>query len=48
MKLMQNSPKKLSLVFAGDGQFENVKITAVSREDEISRVEKMEQLSITD
>jgi hypothetical protein len=40
--------KKLTSAFANnDGHFEDVKITAISREDEISRVEKLEELSIS-
>ncbi|ELI5720930.1 hypothetical protein RRK67_004057 [Vibrio fluvialis] len=36
-------PKKLTKAFAENGQFEDAEITAISREDEISRVEELEQ-----
>lgn len=35
-------PSKLTAAFAEGGKFEDVKITAMSREDEITRVEKLE------
>jgi len=36
-------PSKLTSAFASGGQFEDVQITAMSREDEITRVEKLEE-----
>jgi hypothetical protein len=36
-------PKKLTKAFAENVQFEDVEITAISLEDEISRVEVLEQ-----
>ena len=35
-------PKKLTKAFAENGQFEDTEITAISLEDEISRVEQLE------
>lgn len=35
-------PKKLTKAFADKGQFEDAEITAISLEDEISRVEQLE------
>ena len=35
-------PKKLTKAFAENGQFEDAEITAISLEDEISRVEQLE------
>jgi len=40
-----NLPKKLTKSFAENVDFEGCRITAVSLEDEISRVEKLEELS---
>ena len=37
-------PSKLTQAFADGGKFEDVTITAMSREDEITRVEKLESL----
>jgi hypothetical protein len=39
-------PKKLTKAFAQNGQFEDTEITAISREDEISRVERLEEESL--
>ncbi|WP_435000193.1 hypothetical protein ACRZ5S_22515 (plasmid) [Vibrio scophthalmi] len=36
-------PKNITRAFMGNGEFEDVEITAVSCEDEISRLEKFEQ-----
>lgn len=36
-------PKKLTKSFTEDGHFEDVEVTAISLEDEISRVEQLEQ-----
>lgn len=35
-------PQKLTKAFTGNGQFEDAEITAISLEDEISRVEELE------
>jgi hypothetical protein len=35
-------PSKLTKAFAGSGLFEDAEITAISSEDEISRVEQLE------
>lgn len=35
-------PKKLTKAFTTNGQFEDAEITAISMEDEISRVEQLE------
>ena len=36
-------PKKLTKAFTENGKFEDVEVTAISLEDEISRVEQLEQ-----
>ncbi len=37
-------PKKLTKAFAEDGQFEDAEITAISLEDEISKLEQYEEV----
>lgn len=41
-------PKKLTKAFAESGQFEDTEITAISNEDEISRVEEFEENALTE
>ena len=38
-------PSKITQAFADGGQFEDATITAMSREDEITSVEKLESLA---